>query len=68
MNGAELRSSGRDDGFTLPELLIAIVITSTIVTVLAMTIVTSMKTAPSVSNRADTRSSLLSGSEIALKK
>jgi hypothetical protein len=44
----------RDAGFTLPELLIAIVITMTIVSVLAMTIITTMKTAPSVSNRADT--------------
>src|SRR5262245_38400753 len=44
----------RDAGFTLPELLIAIIITTTIVSVLAMTIVTSMRTAPSVTNRADT--------------
>src|SRR5262245_66617421 len=44
----------RDAGFTLPELLIAIIITTTIVSVLAMTIITSMRTAPSVNNRADT--------------
>ena len=44
------RRERRDRGFTLPELLIAIVITSTIVSVLVMTIVTSMRTAPSVSN------------------
>jgi hypothetical protein len=48
------RRSQRDSGFTLPELLIAVVITMTIVSVLAMTIITTMKTAPSVTNRADT--------------
>lgn len=42
-----------DDGFTLPELLISIVVMSIIMSVVALTIVTSLRVAPSVSDRAD---------------
>lgn len=45
--------SRRDAGFTLPELLITIVITSLVVGVLAMTIVVSFRTIPDVTRRAD---------------
>lgn len=44
---------GRDAGFTLPELLISIVLTALVGSVIAMVIVTSMKTAPVVTSRAD---------------
>lgn len=54
MNGSTLRiRSKRDGGFTLPELLISIVIISLIVGVIAMTIVVSFRTLPDVTDRAD---------------
>jgi prepilin-type N-terminal cleavage/methylation domain-containing protein len=42
-----------DAGFTLPELLISIVLMSLIASVITMAIITSIKTAPDVSDRAD---------------
>jgi prepilin-type N-terminal cleavage/methylation domain-containing protein len=46
-------ASRRDAGFTLPELLISIVITSLVVSVIAMTITVSFHTLPDVTERAD---------------
>lgn len=43
----------RDAGVTLVELLVAVLITSIIMTALVSTIITSLRTTPSVSNRAD---------------
>ena len=47
------RPGRRDAGFTLPELLITVVLTALVGSVIAMTIITSMRTAPSVTERAD---------------
>ena len=46
-------TSRRDAGFTLPEMLISIVLTALMATVIMMTIVTSLRSLPSTSDRAD---------------
>lgn len=51
--GIALPSPRRDDGFTLPEMLIAVVLTALIGSVIAIAITTSLRTAPSVTERAD---------------
>ena len=53
MNGHRDARRSRDSGFTLPELVLSIALMSLIATVMAMAIITSIRTAPKVSDRAD---------------
>lgn len=50
---SERRTAQRDRGFTLVELLVAVLLTATLLTVIGMAVVTSLRTIPSTSNRAD---------------